>query len=528
MPTALRCPTLEPTQAPLAECSSEKLLDLFLEGKRQDAFAELVTRFQHSAYRVAFARCGRPQLAEEAVQNAFLKLAAGKARPKYLDAGGFRIWFLSVVSNEARDVSKTERRTSQRLEHPKLKENVRIMENARSDPKSGLDDESRSALLKELGALDEGQRTPLILHFMEGLTQEKVGEMMGLSQSGVARRIADGLKALRLRLSQSGMAVIPALPLALGDSGLLQAPASLQRVLCDPQLLVKAGALRLAAHSTRAKAAAGLSTKALVAGTVLVAAAGAGLWLNLPKEEPAPPPQATQAEDPAETLAAPPTPSPAAEALPAQRSWNFAQAPDPADFTLHRGKWRWRKNMGVKNSACVEIDTYPALFEVEQPLPKLPMLLTFRIRPAVYTPEQEKEPHTILVRWTGREDTAEFNNVGTNPHINIEVPDQWVKMEAFMTQDYIALYTDGILVDLRVCKPNPNTKFHITCWGLFRIDDMTLEAPAKHAAPGVARLLKAIEKFPPNERDGMKTLTDLPVVVPGKPVVVWFPSVPRQ
>lgn len=528
MPTALRCPILEPSNAPLTERSSEELLDQFLEGKRQDAFAELVTRFQHSAYRVAFARCGRPQLAEEAVQNAFLKLAAGKARPKYLDAGGFRIWFLSVVSNEARDVSKTERRTSQRLEHPKLKENVRIMENARSEPDSGLDDESRSALLKELGALDEGQRTPLILHFMEGLTQEKVGEMMGLSQSGVARRIADGLKALRLRLSQSGMAVVPALPLALGDSGLLQAPASLQRVLCDPQLLAKAGALRLATHSTRAKAAAGLSLKAVLVGTLVVAAAGAGIFLYLPKDEAVTPPQATPTEDPAEKVSLPQEALQPAEAVAVKRSWNFAQKPGAADFTLHRGKWRWRKDMGVKNSGCMEIEAYPALFEVEQALPKLPMLLTIHSRPAVYTAEQEKETHTILARWTNREDVAEFNNVGTNPQINIELPNQWVKMEAFMTQDFIALYTDGVLVDLRVCKPKPGTKFHVTCWGNFRLDEITLEAPAKYEAPGTAELLKALEKFPPAERNGMKTLTDLPVVVPGKPVVVWFPSVPRQ
>lgn len=528
MPTALRCPTLEPTQAPLAERSSEDLLALFLEGKRQDAFAELVTRFQHSAYRVAFARCGRPQLAEEAVQNAFLKLAAGKARPKYLDAGGFRIWFLSVVSNEARDVSKTERRTSQRLEHPKLKENVRIMENARSEPDSGLDDESRSALLKELGALDEGQRTPLILHFMEGLTQEKVGEMMGLSQSGVARRIADGLKALRLRLSQSGMAVIPALPLALGDSGLLQAPASLQRVLCDPQLLAKAGALRLAAHSARAKAAAGLSMKTVVVGALLVAGVGAGIFLYLPKDEPVTPPASpAPAEDPAAIVSLPQTP-PAAEPVAVKRSWNFAQKPGAADFTLHHGKWRWRKDMGVKNSACMEVEAYPALFEVEQPLPKLPMLLTFHVRPAVYTPAQEKEQHTVLVRWSYRDQIAEFNNVGINPKVDIETPDQWVKMEAFMTEDFIALYTDGILVDFRVCKPRPGTKFHITCWGLFRFDEMTLEAPAQRETPGVAPLLKAIEKFPAGERNGLKTLSDLPVAVPGKPVVVWFPSVPRQ
>ncbi|MCK6474331.1 MAG: sigma-70 family RNA polymerase sigma factor [Planctomycetes bacterium] len=518
---------MEPTQAPLAERSSEELLELFLEGKRQDAFAELVTRFQHSAYRVAFARCGRPQLAEEAVQNAFLKLAAGKARPKYLDAGGFRIWFLSVVSNEARDVSKTERRTSQRLEHPKLKENVRIMENARSEPNSGLDDDSRSALLKELGALDEGQRTPLILHFMEGLTQEKVGEMMGLSQSGVARRIADGLKALRLRLSQSGMAVIPALPLALGDSGLLQAPASLQRVLCDPQLLAKAGALRLAAHSTRAKAAAGLSLKTVLVGVLVVASAGAGIFLYLPKDEPVTPPAppAQRADPAAEVILPAPAPE---EAVAVKRSWDFAQKPGAADFTLHHGKWRWRKDMGVKNSACLEIEAYPALFEVEQPLPKLPMLLTFRVRPAVYTPAQENEQHTVLVRWSYRDQIAEFNNVGANPQVNVEMPNQWVTMEVFMTEDFIALYTDGILVDFRVCKPKPGTKFHITCWGNFRFDNMTLEAPAKHAAPGTTELLKAIERLPLAERNGMKTLSDLPVAVKGKPVVVWFPSVPLK
>ena len=59
----------------VAELSDDALYASFCTQQREAAFDELVRRFQHSAYRIAFARCGEPSVADEAVQEAFLRLA---------------------------------------------------------------------------------------------------------------------------------------------------------------------------------------------------------------------------------------------------------------------------------------------------------------------------------------------------------------------------------------------------------------------------------------------------------------------
>ena len=72
---------------------------------------------------------------------------------------------------------------------------------------SRLDDPMRQKLTLALAGLKEDVRVPLVMHFMQGLSQEEVGKLTGVSQSMASRRIASGLEKLRLRLVGSGVAV---------------------------------------------------------------------------------------------------------------------------------------------------------------------------------------------------------------------------------------------------------------------------------------------------------------------------------
>ena len=71
----------------MTDLSDRELLRLYFESDQHQAFTELAGRLQHAAYRVAFARIGNRAQAEEAVQEAFIRLAGEPGR-RQLDQPG--------------------------------------------------------------------------------------------------------------------------------------------------------------------------------------------------------------------------------------------------------------------------------------------------------------------------------------------------------------------------------------------------------------------------------------------------------
>lgn len=330
--TSMKDHCVDTLETPLAGTSDEELLQAWQSEGRQEAFGELARRHQHSAYRVAYAWSGIKHQAEEAVQEAFVKLL----RPGFGPGPGvpFRPWFLGVVANVARHVHRTEKRARQRVEKTRLTAKAAAMEE--SKPVAGVsqsDAEAQVALTRALSDLDERHRVPLILHFMEGLTQAEIGKLAGVSQSQVARRISQGLALLRSRLAQTGIAMSAVmLPGMLSSPQLLQAPAALQQALAHPDFLTAA-----ASESMRTAAVhAGLSIKAKLALVALLLVVASGVFYAAFK------PQAPAvAVVPAAPAAAEvkPQSEPAPEAF-ATRRWSFAAGPQ-VDFKVRQGTWEW-------------------------------------------------------------------------------------------------------------------------------------------------------------------------------------------
>src|SRR6185503_12464992 len=113
------------------------------------------------------------------------------------------------VHNVARHHARTERRTLQRTRSHRYQLEALDMNAARTEehPAAQVDSEIRTLIMNALGKLDEAHRIPLVMHYIEGMTQQEVGKLTGVSQSMIARRIAQGLEILRVRMSQSGVAV---------------------------------------------------------------------------------------------------------------------------------------------------------------------------------------------------------------------------------------------------------------------------------------------------------------------------------
>ena len=172
----------------------------FLKDGDRSALETLVARWHGSAFRVACCICRNSTWAEEAVQDAFLKLLSRQARFEDRGPGSFRGWFLSLVTNCARMARRAEGRAER-------KRSVNPREYCR---RKGWDldphalpggGEWRYGLSHALSAIEERWRRPVELHFLEGMPQKELAAVLGVSQQMVSRRIEQGLALLRLRLT---------------------------------------------------------------------------------------------------------------------------------------------------------------------------------------------------------------------------------------------------------------------------------------------------------------------------------------
>ena len=77
-----------------------QLVQLVLNGDLQ-AFDKLVRKYNQMAGAISYGICGDFQLAEDIVQEAFLKAYHSLANLK--DPGRFRVWFAGIVRSKAID-----------------------------------------------------------------------------------------------------------------------------------------------------------------------------------------------------------------------------------------------------------------------------------------------------------------------------------------------------------------------------------------------------------------------------------------
>ncbi|HQU44407.1 MAG TPA: RNA polymerase sigma factor, partial [Pirellulales bacterium] len=79
--------------------SDRQLMRQAQEGDRA-AFAEIVRRYRPALLRVAQSRLGRPDWAEDAVQETLL--AAFQWRGSYRETNNFRTWLWTILLNQCR------------------------------------------------------------------------------------------------------------------------------------------------------------------------------------------------------------------------------------------------------------------------------------------------------------------------------------------------------------------------------------------------------------------------------------------
>lgn len=168
--------------------SDEELVTKFLQGE-QDAFRELVERYQTLLVNYTFRFTGSRESAEEIIQETFMAVFQNLSKFK-LDLS-FRAWIYAIATNRA--INSRRRRTTV-CDDGKL-ENVADREG--SPFQRASEQERANAVQKALALLPERQRAVFILRFYQRLSYEEIAVAVGCPIGTVKSRMCYALKKMR-------------------------------------------------------------------------------------------------------------------------------------------------------------------------------------------------------------------------------------------------------------------------------------------------------------------------------------------
>ncbi len=178
--------------------SDGQLLNEYLRGGQESSFEELVERHMPMVLGVCLRTIRNEHDAEDIAQAVFLTLhEKAETLCNRPSLGGWLYYVAQNVSRRALE-AKTIR---------KLRENEAAMttEPITYHPKNQND--LKELLDRELAALPEKYRLPMVLHHLEERTIEEIATTLGLGFSAVAMRISRAHEMLRKRLVRQGMTI---------------------------------------------------------------------------------------------------------------------------------------------------------------------------------------------------------------------------------------------------------------------------------------------------------------------------------
>ncbi len=172
----------------------------------QTAFAELFNRYKRIGYHLAFHITNNRTGAEEAIQEAMLRV--WKSASNFKADGNPRGWIMRTISREALKWLRSKRRHQSNVE---LDEELDALPIQTGPTDTAERRELLSGIKSCLSQLPAGSQRLLTLYFLSGLTQTEIGKALSLSQRTVSFKIEEALKQIRGRLKKNGYAA--ALPL---------------------------------------------------------------------------------------------------------------------------------------------------------------------------------------------------------------------------------------------------------------------------------------------------------------------------
>ncbi len=291
--------------------ADHELLQAFITSGDADSFQELLARHGPMVWRLCWRLLRQTQDVEDAFQATFVLLARRAASIRNCASLGG--WLHGVAYRLALQVRRARKNMSSDSE---ATSRVNVLDELTVR-------EAQALLHEELDRLSDRLRAPLLLCYLEGLTQDAAARRLGWSLNTLKRRLNRGRDLLRRRLARRGLSWAGALaiPALLTGEASARVPAAVfattMRLVQDVAGASAQGSIPVGVSAllkTTGRATLSLSQRAVrcLFSCVIVLALGLGLYQAFlaaqPTDPPAEPP--LQVPTPAQAPADPPPAGP--------------------------------------------------------------------------------------------------------------------------------------------------------------------------------------------------------------------------
>ncbi len=156
----------------------------------QEAFRQLVERYQGAVYNLAYRMLGIPEEAEDAAQEIFVRIY--RQLERYDPTRKFSTWTLVIATNYC--IDQLRRR---RMQLVPLENIIPWARDREAGPEAeALGQESRDEVQRLIRELPEKYRAPLVLRYWEDLSCAEIAEILGVPEGTVKTQIHRARKAL--------------------------------------------------------------------------------------------------------------------------------------------------------------------------------------------------------------------------------------------------------------------------------------------------------------------------------------------
>jgi RNA polymerase sigma-70 factor (ECF subfamily) len=164
-----------------------------------EAFRVLVESHSRPIFRVVFRILGNEDLAEDVVQESFLK--AYRSLPGFDRRSQFWSWLYRIAVNCAYDAMRRERRRGPHTDLAADPGFDTLASEAPSADRLAASGDIRRAVGRELAAMSPRERAAFVLRHFEGRSILEIGELLGMREGAVKQAVFRAVGKLRKALA---------------------------------------------------------------------------------------------------------------------------------------------------------------------------------------------------------------------------------------------------------------------------------------------------------------------------------------
>lgn len=196
---ALVATTPVPREIPDLRRGSSQVTSEILDAS--EAITALVAEYSTTLYRVAYSVVRNSAEAEDAVQEAFLRVL--RHREKLAEIRDARVWLVRITWNIVLD---RKRRSKTRPENEDIADYARLLPSGeRNAADTLISSQEHGRILKLIDCLPQKERQALLLSAVEELSTVEIADILGTTESSIRSRIFRARRELAALLEKEGV-----------------------------------------------------------------------------------------------------------------------------------------------------------------------------------------------------------------------------------------------------------------------------------------------------------------------------------